>query len=66
MPLSRAGLETHGKKLRPLGVDFVDVTGLNVDGFPLAIAALGLDCSIHFVRESPERSDNGNAASQYE
>jgi hypothetical protein len=47
MPL--AGLENHGKKLRPPGVDFVDVAALDVDGFPFAVAALGLDCSIHFV-----------------
>jgi hypothetical protein len=49
MPLAGPGLETHGKKLQPFGVDFVDVTALDVDGFPFAVAALGLDCSIHFI-----------------
>ena len=49
MPLAGAGLENYGKKLRPVGVDFVDVAALNVDGSPFAVAALGLDCSIHFV-----------------
>jgi len=51
LPLAGAGLEKQGKKIRPLGVDFVDVAALDVDGFPLAIAALGLDCSIHFVSD---------------
>ena len=51
MPLAGAGLENHGKKLRPVGVDFVDVAALDVDGFPFAVAALGLDCSIHFVSD---------------
>ena len=51
LPLAGAGLENYGKKLRPVGVDFVDVAALDVDGFPLAVAALGLDCSIHFVSD---------------
>jgi hypothetical protein len=51
MPLAGTGLENYGKKLRPVGVDFVDVAALDVDGFPFAVAALGLDCSIHFVRD---------------
>ncbi|MGO9811109.1 MAG: hypothetical protein ACLP53_10045 [Isosphaeraceae bacterium] len=51
MPLAGAGLENYGKKLRPVGVDFVDVAALDVDGFPFAVAALGLDCSIHFVSD---------------
>jgi hypothetical protein len=51
LPLTGAGLENHGKKLRPLGVDFVDVAALDVDGFPFAVAALGLDCSIHFISD---------------
>ncbi|HKI18344.1 MAG TPA: hypothetical protein VKA15_10710, partial [Isosphaeraceae bacterium] len=49
MPLAGAGIENYGRKLRPAGVDFVDVAALDVDGFPFAVAALGLDCSIHFV-----------------
>jgi len=49
MPLSGVGLENYGKKLRPVGVDFVDVAALDVGGFPFAVAALGLDCSVHFV-----------------
>jgi hypothetical protein len=49
LPLAGAGLENHGKKLRPVGVDFVDIASLDVDGFPFAVAALGLDCSIHFA-----------------
>jgi len=49
MPLAGAGLENYGKKLRPVGVDFVDVAALDVGGFPFAVAALGLDCSVHFV-----------------
>ncbi len=49
MPLAGVGIESHGKKLRPAGVDFVDVAALDVDGFPFAVAALGLDGSIHFV-----------------
>jgi hypothetical protein len=51
MPLSGSGLESHGKKLRPVGVDFVDVAALDVDGFPFAVAALGIDCSIHFIAD---------------
>ena len=51
MPLAGAGMEGHGKKLRPAGVDFVDAAALEVNGFPFAVAALGLDCSIHFVRD---------------
>ncbi len=51
MPLAGAGLENYGKKLRPVGVDFVDVAALDVDGFPFAVAALGLDCSIHFASD---------------
>jgi hypothetical protein len=51
MPLAGSGLENHGKKLRPVGVDFVDVASLDVGGFPFAVAALGLDCSIHFVSD---------------
>ncbi len=51
MPLAGSGLENHGKKLRPVGVDFVDVAALDVAGFPFAVAALGLDCSIHFVSD---------------
>ena len=51
LPLAGAGLENYGKKLRPVGVDFVDVAALDVDGFPFAVAALGLDCSIHFVSD---------------
>ena len=51
MPLTGAGLKDHGKKLRPDGVDFVDVAALETDGFPFAVAALGLDCSIHLVSD---------------
>jgi hypothetical protein len=51
MPLAGLGLENYGKKLRPLGVDFIDVAALDVDAFPFAVAALGLDCSIHFVSD---------------
>ena len=51
MPLAGDGLESHGKKLRPAGVDFVDAAALEVNGFPFAVAALGLDCSIHFIRD---------------
>jgi hypothetical protein len=51
MPLAGVGSVNHGKKLRPAGVDFVDVAALDVDGFPFAVAALGLDCSIHFVSD---------------
>jgi hypothetical protein len=51
MPLHGAVLANHGKKLRPVGVDFVDVAALDVEGFPFAVAALGLDCSIHFVSD---------------
>jgi hypothetical protein len=49
MPLAGAGLANFGKRLCPAGVDFVDVAALGVDGFPFAVAALGLDCSIHLV-----------------
>jgi hypothetical protein len=48
LPLA-GGLENYGKTLRPVGVDFVDVAALDVDGYPFAVAALGLDCSIHLV-----------------
>jgi hypothetical protein len=51
MPITGAGLQGFGKRLRPAGMDFVDVAALGVDGFPFAAAALGLDCSIHFVRD---------------
>ena len=51
MPLAGAGLENYGKKLRPVGVDFIDVAALDVEGFPFAVAALGLDCSIHFISD---------------
>ena len=51
MPLAGAGLKDHGKKLRPDGVDFVDVAALETDGFPFAVAALGLDGSIHLVSD---------------
>ena len=51
MPLAGAGLETYGKKLRPIGVDFVDVAALGVSGFPFAAACLGLDCSIRMTRD---------------
>jgi hypothetical protein len=51
LPLAGAGLENYGKTLRPVGVDFVDVAALDVDGYPFAVAALGLDCSIHLVSD---------------
>jgi hypothetical protein len=51
IPLDGVGMQNHGKKLRPVGVDFVDVAALDVDGFPFAVAALGLDCSIHLVAD---------------
>ncbi len=51
MTLAGAGLENYGKRLRPAGVDFVDVAALDVHGFPFAVAALGLDCSIHFISD---------------
>jgi hypothetical protein len=37
MPLTGAGLKDHGKKLRPDGVDFVDVAALVIGDnyFPL-------------------------------
>ena len=49
-PLAGVGLENHGKRLRPTGVDFVDVAALGVAGSPFAAVGLGLDCSIHLVR----------------
>jgi hypothetical protein len=51
LPLSGPGLENYGKKLRPAGVDFVDIAALGVEGFPFGAAGLGLDCSIHLVRD---------------
>jgi hypothetical protein len=47
MPLDGAALEMHGKKLRTVGVNFVDISALDFHGVPFAVAALGLDCSIH-------------------
>ncbi len=49
MSLDDGVVTSHGTRLRPAGVDFVDVAALDVDGFPLAVAALGVDCSIHFI-----------------
>lgn len=40
-----------GQKLQPPGMDFIDVAALGVDGYPLSIVALGLDCSICLVRD---------------
>src|SRR5262249_13596049 len=51
MPLSGVIPESYGKKLRPTGVDFVDVAALGIEGFPFAAAGLGLDGSIHLVRD---------------
>jgi hypothetical protein len=51
MPLAGDAPKAYGRCLRPHGVDFVDVAALAVDGFPLAVAALGLDCSIYLVRD---------------
>jgi hypothetical protein len=50
-PLSEVIPESYGKKLRPPGVDFVDVAALGNERFPFAAAGLGLDGSIHFVRD---------------
>jgi len=49
MPLAGSRLENYGKWLRPAGVDFVDVAAVGVGGFPFAVAALSLDCSIHVI-----------------
>lgn len=51
MPLSGNRLESYGKRLRPANVDFVDVAALSVEGYPFAAAGLGLDCSIHLMRD---------------
>ena len=40
-----------GQKLQPPDTDFIDVAALGVDGHPLAIVALGLDCSLCLVRD---------------
>ena len=50
-PLSGVVPESYGKKLQPPGVDFVDVAALGIETFPFAAAGLGLDGSIHFVRD---------------
>lgn len=51
MPLTGGGRESMGKRLRPPGVDFIDVAALGVEGYPLAAVASGLDCSLYFVRD---------------
>ena len=52
LPVARDGsLGTGARILRPNGVDFVDVTSLGSREYPYAVIALGLDCSIHFVRD---------------
>ena len=51
IPLTRDGLESSSKRLRPPGVDFIDVAALGVEGYPLAAVASGLDCSMYFVRD---------------
>ena len=49
--LPMPGQETPATWLRPEGVDFVDVTALDPERHPFAVAALGVDCSIRFVRD---------------
>jgi hypothetical protein len=51
MRLTKEGVLDSGRGARLAGVDVVDVAALNVDGYPLAAVALGLDCSMHFVRD---------------
>ena len=51
MSLSGVPLENYGKKIRPTGVDFVDVAALGIEGFPFAAAGLGMDGSIHLIRD---------------
>jgi hypothetical protein len=51
MPPDGARQQNYSRKLQPVGVDFVDVAALDADKFPFAVAALGLDCSIHFVSD---------------
>lgn len=51
LPLFGVSVENRGRGLRPGGVDLVDVAAQNAEGFPFAVAGLGLDGSIHFVRD---------------
>jgi hypothetical protein len=51
IPLSGPALGGRIRRSRPDGADFVDVAALDSPGFPFAMAALGLDCSIHFVSD---------------
>ena len=57
IPLGEGSGPGFGRKLRAAGTDFVDVARLGVDGFPFAVAALGIDCSIHLSRNllGPDR-----------
>ena len=51
MSFAGVGPGGFGKRLRPEGVDFVDVAPLGIDDHPFAVVALGLDCSLHFLRD---------------
>jgi hypothetical protein len=51
IPLSGPVLGNRVRRSRPDGTDFVDVAALDGPGFPFAMAALGLDCSLHFVSD---------------
>jgi hypothetical protein len=51
MRLTEVGFLERARGTRLADVDFVDVAALNVDGYPSAAVALGLDCSMHFVRD---------------
>jgi hypothetical protein len=51
MSLSAGELRDHGRRLRPSGVDFVDVSPMGYEEFPYAVAGLGIDSSIHLVKD---------------
>ena len=51
MSLGGNNTRYSAKTLRPAGVDLVDVASMGVDGYPFAVAAVGLDCSIHLMAD---------------
>lgn len=51
MPLTEGSAGDFGKRLRPEGVDFVDVAPLVTEAHPTSCVALGLDSSIYFIHD---------------
>jgi hypothetical protein len=51
LPLHESQRAAVGRRLKSPGVDFIDVAPLGMPDAPLAIAALGMGCSIHFARD---------------